>query len=189
MKNLKLKLMEKLDGIKKEMIDRLGQISPMLRRGDERSKKIAGIATHLHALSYMETGSRRTRLLEEISDVYTEMQVKYNREMYEGSGGKIGSGKMVVSTEKDGIHGIAMKKLSGIDIHAFNTIQTNMALMQDPMSRIALGQIYKDEKAANEFFDFLYRSFWILLLCCYSNKSYSERLEKIILKFPAPSLN
>ena len=119
MKNLKLKIMEKLDGIKKEMIDRLGQISPMLRRGDERSKKIAGIATHLHALSYMETGARRTRLLEEISDIYTEMQVKYNREMYEGSGGKIGSGKMVVSTEKDGIHGIAMKKLSGIDIHAF----------------------------------------------------------------------
>lgn len=187
--NLNPKTMEKLDGIKKEMIDRLGQIAPLLRRGDERSKKIAGIATHLHALSYMETGSRRTRLLEEISDVYTEMQVKYNREMYEGSGGKIGSGKMVVSTEKDGIHGIAMKKLSGIDIHAFNTIQINMALMQDPMSRIVLGQIYVDEKAADEFFDFLYRSFWILLLCCYSNKGYAEKLEKIILKFPAPSLN
>jgi len=189
MKNLKLKLMEKLDGIKKEMIDRLGQISPMLRCGDERSKKIAGIATHLHALSYMETGSRRTRLLEEISDIYTEMQVKYNREMYEGSGGKIGSGKMVAATEKDPIHDIAIKKISGIDVNGFNTIQINMALMQDPMSRIVLGQFYGDDKAADEFFNFIYQSLWTLLLCCYSNKSYTERIEKIIRKFPAPSLN
>ena len=181
--------MEKLDGIKKEMIDRLGQIAPMLRRGDERSKKIAGIATHLHSLSYMETGSRRTRVLKELSDIYSEMQVKYNREMYEGSGGKIGSGKMVAATEKDAIHEIAMKKLSGIDINGFNSIQTNMALMQDPMSRIVLGQIYGDEKAADEFFNFVYRSLWTLLLCCYSNKSYSERIEKIMLKFPASSLN
>jgi hypothetical protein len=189
MKNLKLKIMEKLDGIKKEMIDRLGQISPMLRRGDERSKKIAGIATHLHALSYMETGARRTRLLEEISDIYTEMQVKYNREMYEGSGGKIGSGKMVAATEKDPIHDIAIKKISGIDVNGFNTIQINMALMQDPMSRIVLGQFYGDDKAADEFFNFVYRSLWTLLLCCYNNKSYAEKIEKIVCKFPAPSLN
>lgn len=181
--------MEQLDGIKKGMIDRLGRISPMLRRGDERSKKIAGIATHLHALSYMETGSRRTRLLEEISDVYTEMQVNYNREMYEGSGGKIGSGKMVAATEEDAIHEVAMKKLSGIDMNGFRSIQLNMAIMQDPMSRIVLGQIYGDEKAADEFFNFIYRSLWILILCCYNNKSYSERIERVMLKFPAPSLN
>ena len=181
--------MEKLDGIKKEMIDRLGQISPMLRRGDERSKKIAGIATHLHALSYMETGARRTSLLDEISDIYTEMQINYNREIYQGSGGKLGSGKMIAATEKDQIHDIAIKKISGIDVNGFNTIQINMALMQDPMSRIVLGQIYGDEKAADEFFNFVYRSLWTLLLCCYSNKSYAEKIEKIILKFPAPRLN
>jgi hypothetical protein len=182
--------MEKLDEIKKILINDLSKVSTMLRRGDERSEKIAVIASHLQTLSYTETGPSRNRILRDIERIYTEMQVKYNEEMYKEAGGVAGSGKLVAATSKDSIHKKAMERISGIDLEGFNMIQTRIAFMQDPNIKKIMGMAYMDQQeSADDFFAFIYQSFWLLLLCCYSNGSYAERIKKVIMRSPAPSLN